>query len=363
MAVVAQLASAQMELLDDRWVQVQTEHFTLVSQASSRQTTNFADELETWRQVAAFIIADQAPFPKARVPNYVYLLDDTEGFQQFASGEETAFFYPSPRANFMALVADDEKSITAAFHHYVHFLVRNYSDLRVPRWYEEGLAGYLSRFQVDRGRVEFPPYSQQDHELMAALSDSLSMDRLLYRDAALASPRLIQIANLKSESLLYFLLHAHEEDQFVDRRPQLQGYLDLLIEGRNPRFAYDRSFDLTTVQLEAAFVNYLRSTSRPEATIDYGPLIASPDYDAEPLEPGQIAELLGELALNSGRSENAQLFFQAALDSGSESKMVMPSGTKVPMVWSFPVVLDSAVPVLPCRKPILKLPTTMSKSS
>ncbi len=318
LAVIAQLAVAQLELLEDRWIEVQTEHFTLFSQASSRQTTRFAGELETWRQVSAYIINDQSPFPKAQVPNYVYLFDDRESFQQFTAAEETAFFYPTPRANFMALVVDDEQSVPAAFHHYVHFLVRNFSDLRLPRWYEEGLAGYLARVQINRGIAEFPRFSERDYELMVALSGSLSMDRLLYRDAALASPRLIQIANLKSETLLYYLLHAHEEEQFVDRREQLQGYLDLLIEGRNPRFAYDRSFDLTTAQLEEAFLNYLRTSGRPAGTVDYGPLTENPDYSSARLEGGWLAVLLGELALNSGRSENAQLFFQAALDGGTE---------------------------------------------
>lgn len=318
LVLTAGLSHGQQQLLENRWLQVNTEHFSIISQTSSRQSTRFADQLETWRQIAASIINGESPFPAAQIPNYVYLFDDTESFQQFSVGEELAFFYPTPRANFMAFVVDDENSVTEAFHHYAHFLLRNFSDLRLPRWYEEGLAAYLARMQINRGVAEFERFSQRDQELMAEISGSLSMDRLLYRDEALASPRLIQIANLKSESLLHYLLHAHEEDQFVDRRPQLRSYLQLLLEGRNPRFAYDRSFDVTTEQLDEEFQYYLLNSSRPAGIIEHAAVTENPDYDAQRLQAAGLAVVLGELALNSGRSENAQLFFQAAIGSGEE---------------------------------------------
>ena len=308
----------QEQLLHDRWVAVQTEHFSIISQVSARQTTRFADALETWRQLAAYVIQDESPFPPARVPNYVYLFDDSESLQHFTVGDATAFFHPTPRANFMALVANDEESFSIATHHYVHFLVRNFSDLRLPRWYEEGLSGYLARVQINRGRAQFERFSREDNDLTLALSETLSMDRLLYRDDALASPRLVLIANLKSETLLHYFLHGYEEEGFSDHRLALQNYLGLLLDGRNSRFAYDQAFDLTTVQLDADFHNYLLQSSRPRGNIEYGVLSENPDYSASEIESGRLAVLFAELALNSGRMQNAQLFFQAALDSGTE---------------------------------------------
>lgn len=301
---------AQEAALGDRWVEVRSENFNIYSQRSERQTNRFAARLEVWRQAASFAISGVDNFPRANVPNLVYLFDDVETLQQFVASNAPAFFAPSPRANYMAVAYDDEDSIALGFHHYVHFLVRNFNDLRLPRWYEEGLAGYIARMQVDGDEVEFERFSQQGNEVLASVSESLSMERLLYSDAALASPRLIQIANLKSSSLLHYLLHGYEEDEFVDRREQLSSYLSFLLEGRNPRYAFDRSFDVTTAQLDEEFHAYLLGSRRPAGTIQLGSLTEPTDFDSAALESAALASQLGELALNSGNFEVAQQLFE-----------------------------------------------------
>lgn len=304
---------AQLGLLQERWLTLETEHFTFLSQLSARQTARFADELETWRQIAAHVIQGKSPFPRAPIPNYIYLFDDVESFQHFSVGQERAFFNPSPRSNFMAVLASDAKAKEDVYHHYVHFLLRNFSDLRLPRWYEEGLAGYLGRIQIVRGQAQFERFSQRENESMVPISETFSMDRLLYRDEALASPRVIQIANLKSQALLHYLKHGHEEEEFLDRRDNLQRYLELLLEGRNARFAFDWAFDVTTAQLDEELHNYLLNSSRPRGEINYGEVAENPPYQANRIEDSELAILLGELALNSGRLENAQLFFEVAM--------------------------------------------------
>lgn len=303
---------AQEAALADRWIELQSENFHVYSQRSERQTSNFAARLEVWRQAASFTISGVDSFPRANVPNLVYLFDDVETLQQFVPTNAPAFFSPTPRANFMAVAFDDEASIAQGFHHYVHFLVRNFNDLRLPRWYEEGLAGYIARMQIDGDELEFERFSQDGNEVLASVSGSLSMDRLLYSDAALASPRMIQIANLKSSALLHYLLHGYEEDEFVDRREQLNSYLGLLLEGRNPRYAFDFSFDVTTAQLDEEFHTYLLNSQRPAGEIRTGSLVEPTGLDSAPLESAALASQLGELALNSGNFEVAQQLFERA---------------------------------------------------
>ena len=212
----------------------------------------------------------------------------------------------------MALMPFEAGSRSQALHHYSHFLVRNFSDLRLPRWYEEGLAGYLARVQINRGQPEFERATARSYEVMADLSESLSLERLLYDDEALASPRVIQIANLKSETLLHYLLHGHEEEVYPDRRAQLQSYLNLLLEGRNERYAFDQSFDVTTDQLDREYRRYLLNSRRPPGRITHGELLENPEFDAVALSEDEIALLLGELALNSGHAEAAETLFNHA---------------------------------------------------
>ena len=316
-ATVAVSSSGQDQLLNGSWFRVKTEHFAIISQTSSRQTLRFANEMGTWRQITSHLINNGIELPKSNVPNYVYLFDDDVSFKLLALTNESAFFSPTPRANFMAVDNSNDGSFAIAMHRYAHFLIRNFLDLRLPRWYEEGLAGYLARIEVSRGGGELQRFSREGQENLIQLSESLPTERLLYRDGALASPRVIQIANLKSEALLYYLLHAYEENGFNDRRENLSRYLELLLAGRNARFAFDQAFDVTTEQLEQELHNYLLTSKNPAGTLDIGQLAAQPDYEAIRVGDGELAVSLAELGLNSGQLINAQALFQLAVDSGS----------------------------------------------
>ncbi len=306
------------ELLEGRWLLAETPGFRFLSQAPARRTERFAARLAAWRQVAAWVVQGRAPFPPDGIPLHAYLFEDAEDLQGFAIGGEPAVFRATPRANFMALTLGDERSEMDALHHYAHFLTRNFLDLRLPRWYEEGLAGYLAQLRIRGGRAAPERPRRGAYEVIADLSGTLSMERLLYRDDALASPRLIRIANLKSETLFHYFRHGHEDGTFPDRRGQLDAYLGLLLDGRNPRFAFDLAFDLTARELDGEFHRWLLAGEREPGAIAHGELAPPPPFEARRAPPAALAVRLGELALNSGRFEEAQRYFQAAteLDGG-----------------------------------------------
>ena len=67
--------------------------------------------------------------------------------------------------------------------------MRNFNDLSLPCWYEEGFAGCLARVQVNGDEVEFERFSRAGNEVLANVSELFPMDRLLYSDATLASQR------------------------------------------------------------------------------------------------------------------------------------------------------------------------------
>lgn len=309
---------AQEELLSQRWFFAESGHFKVYSQLSSRQTSQFINELEMWRQLAAQVSQGDASFPKANVPNHVYMFSNAENFQHFSTSSDLAFFHSTPRANFMAFVPSNESSRKAVLHQYGHFLQRNFGGLHVPRWYEEGMASYLSRLSLTRGKPELDRVSEAANELMVGLNPELSMDRFLYLDEALASPRLIQIANLKSEALLHFLLHGYQEDQFLDRRAQLSEYLDYLLVGRNHRFAFDLAFGITTAQLEQEFERYLTESRRPEGLVMVEPLQEPVQVEPERIEVPVLTLMLGELALNSSNIETAEFYFKKIIDGDEE---------------------------------------------
>ncbi|MDD9894193.1 MAG: hypothetical protein OXU66_06415 [Gammaproteobacteria bacterium] len=318
LALSASVACGQEKLLEDRWVELQTEHFTIFSQMSARQSIRFAEELEAWRKLTARVIDDTESYPKANVPNYVFLFDEEESFSLFQRNEEAAFFYQTPRGNYMALNFDEEYSLREAKHYYAHFLIRNFSDLRLPRWYEEGLAGYLSRVEINRGEPVFSEFSRQNNIRMAELAAELSMDRLLYRDDALASPRVVQIANLKSVALVHYLKHAHEQG-FPDHRSDLEAYLEYILSGRAERFAFDMGFPITTEELDDELFDYLIGASPETGEVVDSFSVALPDYETSRMAVVDLATVLGELGLNSGSPSHSEFFFRNLIDSGNPS--------------------------------------------
>ena len=71
--------------------------------------------------------------------------------------------------------------------------MRNFNDLSLPCWYEEGFAGCLARVQVNGDEVEFERFSRAVNEVLANVSELFPMDRLLYSDATLRLNALVQI--------------------------------------------------------------------------------------------------------------------------------------------------------------------------
>lgn len=302
-------AAAQQELAQERWWRLETDNFRILSQYSPGRTAEVAAELEIWRQAVGRLLGHAEGLPAAVVPNLVYLFDDFEDFQRFSLQQDAGFHIPAPRANYMAMSLDEDMAWQQGLHYYVHFLMRNFVDLRMPRWYEEGLAGYYSRIEVNGAELYLPAYSSAVNERMAELSEELAMERLLYQDAALASPRLIQIANLKSEALLTYMRHGHEEG-FTDRREHLQDYLGHLLDGRSPRFAFDQSFRIRPERLEEELLEYLRNSRPNDRRIEAGVLRTEFDFEPIAADPDQVAIQLGELALNAGQLEVAETFFR-----------------------------------------------------
>ena len=302
-------------VLVDSWSELHSQHFIFFSQLSARKTRQIAMDLERWRNAAAQLIDADGVIPSAAVANQVYLFKDSSALAAFSGTGEAGFFVATPRANYIALVDGDDDSRSAALHYYAHFLLRNFSTLNLPRWYEEAMAAYLARITTSRSGPELERFSAQQLAAVLSFSDEISMQRLLYENTGLASPRYVSIASIKSAMLLHYLLHGYQETDFVDRRGQLQRYLALLEDGRRSRFAYDRAFDISVEQLDEEYKNYLTNTRRPAGLLASSAFIPENPLPATPMKAAEAALKLAELALNAANFQVASQSFQAVIDS------------------------------------------------
>jgi len=299
---------AAQALLRERWFEVSTGNFHVISQLSRGESERIARDLEQWREAAITLLGHSASAAQDSLTTHVYVFESEQALRVFTDGPENAYYTSSPRAAYLAMTESDA-AMDLAQHHMAHYLINN-QPIGMPRWYEEGMAHYLSRLGVQSDVAELRELSPEDMDRAITFNDMLGLEALLYDDNALSSPRVIQIANYKAGLFMHFLLHAHEVEGFTDRREQLRNYVALLQQGRTERFAFDQAFDASPNRLASEYLRYLQAVLEagdPERTL----VALSPldELDAEETNEEAMTLALGELALYAGRLEQSQSLF------------------------------------------------------
>ena len=309
-------AADEADLASQRWYGSQTNNFVVYSQLSKRQTERRANALEHWRDAALQVLGVADTQQQDPFRTYLYLFDDLDDYALFAQGDDAAYFFSSPRANFI-VAQDSDAGIDMAQHHYAHFLINN-RPIGVPRWFEEGMSQYLSRLEPDGREVELRGFSEDDYNLMAALNADMPLDNLLYDDASLASPRLMQIANLKAALFVNFLRHAQQREGFEDRSAQLANYLNFLQQGRTERFAYDQAFRVSVRRMAEDFDRFVvEGQRRGDRNQDILTIAEQREFEAYEVARDEIELALAEISLHSGRFPLAAYYFELLMQKGA----------------------------------------------
>lgn len=304
------------DLATQRWFASETNNFIVYSQLSKRQTERRANAFEHWRDAALQVLGVAATQPQDPIKTYLYLFDEPEDYALFAESDDLAYLYSSPRANFIIAQSSDG-GIDMAQHHYAHFLINN-RPIGVPRWFEEGMSQYLSRLEPAGRDVALRGFSADDYGLMVALSADLPLESLLYDDAALGSPRLVQIANLKAALFVHFLRQGQQRDGYEDRRDNLQNYLGFLQQGRSERFAFDQAFNLSVRLMSDEFDRFIvEGQSRGDGDQDLFEIAEPREFEAREASRDEMELALAEISLHSARFPLAATYFERLMQEGS----------------------------------------------
>ena len=307
--------SAQTQLAGAPWWQIDIGDSRIISQMPAGETVDLAREFDAWRHAVAAMTGSESNLP---VPVYIYLFSNLADFSHFNWSTESSGFFSSPRAIYLALT-DDPDSRKRVKHQFAHFLINQTLPVTTPRWYEEGLADYLSRIDGAANSPVLRPYSESEYRAAAQTSSMISMETLMHDDAALASPLLIQAANIKSSLFLHFLRHSGERPGLSNYRAELETYLQFLHEGRNWRYAYDRGFSRNMRQLNAEYDAWLQLDHSLPIELPLPAYVAADGLLASPIPQEQLTLALGELALHGGQFATAESFFAGLVAASSRS--------------------------------------------
>jgi tetratricopeptide (TPR) repeat protein len=339
------------------WLQIHSEHFTLVTDGGDKDGRRLLDQLERMRW------AFQTMFPKANVdpaaPIVVVALKNDREFQQVeppgyqgrGKAQLGGYFLKAPDKNYILLRLDTEGDHPYAivYHEYTHLEMGTEG---MPIWLNEGLAQY---FENTEFRDKDVLLGEPDPMLLAILRQNsmIPLETLLRVDANSPYYHEEQKASVfYPES--WALTHMLMSEDFHDHINRIGNYLNLVNQHVDPVTAAQQAFgDLK--KLQSALDDYTTAgrsylelhLNSAAAPIDEKAMVATPipqtqvdavradvlayvgrPADARPLldavlqadpKNAQAHETMGYLAQRDGKMDEAKKWYGEAVDLDSQS--------------------------------------------
>lgn len=262
------------------------------------------------------------------VPTWIYVFKDGWTFNKFQSGDRplVGYMIPTLHGNYVVINAQVPRAepMEVVYHEYTHFLLRNQASFHVPRWYDEGLAEFLSTLRLREDRIEVgrPPRSQLErlrgsdrHRRRLLPGDFLTLEEIIKaRDFSAWTFDARSMFYAKSWLLTHYLYGAHLRG-YPRRREQLDRYLLLLDEGRSPEETCEEAFGSSFGELEHEMLRYFKRGTLPLVTFPVSQFEIGERASVRHLPLHESMYRLGELLLQLGpeRAEPAEQLFERAM--------------------------------------------------
>ncbi len=298
---------------EDRWIRVETAHFTLFSNASPDHTIQVGRRLELFRLALSRFepgLTVHSPQPTA-----IYVFRDDASFRPYkkrfggAVDDLAGYFVAERDGNYVGLNASPRGNPFApVYHEYVHYFINN-NFPNVPLWFNEGIAECFSTFRPAGSKLEIGRPIETYIERLEP-GPLLPLRRLLAVDTS--SPEYNErdrtgVFYAQSWALVHYLLWGEPnwasslEEHLADldenaNLPALLGLPDhAAVEGRLRRYLRERRF--------------------ARARIDAGGLAVDGNARTIPLARAEAVYRLGDLLahLGPGHAAAAERHFREAL--------------------------------------------------
>jgi Flp pilus assembly protein TadD len=141
---------------DPQWIEVRSEHFSVITDAGEKSGQHVAELFEQMRSAFGVIFV-QSKISQP-VPLQIIAFRNTREFRQHGPifhgrvAEVSGFFQTSNDRDFIVLDVSQQKNWQIVFHEYAHVWLGDNFPSAAP-WFEEGFAEYLSTMKVSNGTI------------------------------------------------------------------------------------------------------------------------------------------------------------------------------------------------------------------
>jgi len=282
------------------WIEIQSPHFSVVTDAGERRGRETAMRFEQMRAVFGTLLSKvNVNLP---IPLQIVAFRNAKEFREFAplwNGKPiqlAGLFQSGEDRSFIMLDMSVENPWTVVFHEYAHQLMNGVLTARVDPWFEEGFAEYFSSIEVDsrEARVgKIPEYDyqilQQDGRMKIADLFRVQQNSSTYNETG--SHRTVFYA--ESGMLVHYL---YDNNLVI----KLSNYFGFKIDRGMPvEDAIQQAFGMSAAQFDKVLRNYIS-----EGRFKYYPMptpsnIDSKDYRAKPLSSADRSAVFADIHLHS----------------------------------------------------------------
>lgn len=285
---------------DSQWIEIQSPHFSVVTDAGEKRGRETAMRFEQMRVVfAALMTKANVNLP---IPLQIVAFRNSRELRQFAplwNGKPiqlAGLFQGGQDRCFIILDMSTENPWGVVFHEYAHQLMNGVLNASVDPWFEEGFAQYFSSIEVDskEARVgKIPEYEyqivEQDGMMKVADLFRVQQNSSIYNESG--SHRTVFYA--ESSMVVHYIY----DNNLL---PKLSTYLNLKITNNVPvEEAIQQSFGLSAAEFDKALRNYVNSGHYRYFPMPTPTNIVSSDYVVRPLSPADSGAVLADIHLHS----------------------------------------------------------------
>jgi Flp pilus assembly protein TadD len=317
--------TASASLTADRWIEVRSPHFTVLTNSNEKNARHIASQLEQMRSVFHTIFPTSADDNDA--PITVFSLKDKKSFQTLEPAAYLAkgqldiagLFLRSQEKNYILLRLDaqGEHPFAIVYHEYTHYMLRK-SDAWLPLWLNEGLAEFYQNTDIEGKDVRLGQpsaadiYFLRDNRLLP-VTTLLQVDRSspYYHEEQKGT-----IFYAESWALTHYLVLSDSEN----KTHRLQEYAHLLVEGQGSVSAAQTAFgDLK--KLDRALNDYVQQSNFKLYKINYVSSTDESSFHTEPVSSIDVDAVRADVLLNADRTQDAQTLLAQVLQQDPKNAM------------------------------------------
>jgi len=312
-----------MAMTKDDWLKAQSNHFTLIGDASEKDIRNAGMRLEQFREAFSQIISQiiSPAFIDSSVPITVIVFKNDSAYRPFKPlhqgrpADVSGHFQSSGDSAYIALAAGrgERNPYAVIFHEYIHALTSGGSlPAPLPTWLSEGLAEYFSSFEATgggkKGRIGA---AIAGHARLLRERSLIPLETLLAADQT--SPFYVEsekkgLFYAESWALTHYLLRQD------GRRSQFREFINSLAQGKPADRSFKQAFQTDYATLEQELKNYISRGAYPTEDVTFARQLGfNAELKTAPLSEAGALTYLGDLLWRIQRSVDGEALLNRAL--------------------------------------------------